>query len=81
MVARDSLSADVAQLSTNLIEKEKEVKAVESASAYSTRSLAGKLAAAQAQAEELSSHYKVTGMSLNHEVSLLRGASGDWNRS
>ncbi len=59
MDARDKLSANVAGLNRELAQKERDAAFAEAATAQSSRSLAGKLAAAQAQAEELTSHYKV----------------------
>lgn len=69
MAARDGLHADVVELNQVVSERERDLRTAEKACVVSGRSLAGKLAAAQAQAEELNSHYKIADMALTNEVS------------
>ncbi len=67
--ARDALAGDVATLQGGLAQAEAAVAAGAAAAAVTGRSLAGKLAAAQARAEEVASHQQVASMALTNEVS------------
>ncbi len=68
MEARDQLSADVSELQGTLADKDRDLQAVEASSDATSRSLAARLATAQAQAEEVNSQCKIAEMALSNEV-------------